>query len=286
MAFRRDLSPRPRRQVQFSTAARRVSHCRQAAYHFWLADSPRRPSGQECGATQCRRDAGSIGLRSSDPERPARSGRGRLRDRRSSRCSARSAPLFRARHPDDLAKRAVELALGAVGLVRAGVYFYDDRLDLMVGTWGTDLRQQRDRRALRDVSPRRARALGVRAGDVRRGAVDRRRGLPDHRERGDEHARGRAGLDGVHADLLGGQAAGRALQRRRADARARRSAQADERRAAVRAGGDAAGRDAALAQPELRLGTGGASPGGDQGGPHAGGRSVAVGRRSRRAASR
>jgi AraC-like DNA-binding protein len=52
------------------------------------------------------------------------------------------APLFRARHPDDLAKRAVELALAAVGLVRAGVYFYDDRLDLMVGSWGTDLRRR------------------------------------------------------------------------------------------------------------------------------------------------
>jgi AraC-like DNA-binding protein len=52
------------------------------------------------------------------------------------------APLFRARHPDDLAKRAVELALGVVGLVRAGIYFYDDRLDLMVGTWGTDLRRK------------------------------------------------------------------------------------------------------------------------------------------------
>ena len=52
------------------------------------------------------------------------------------------APLFRARHPDDLAKRAVELSLGEVGLVRAGVYFYDERLDLMVGTWGTDLRRK------------------------------------------------------------------------------------------------------------------------------------------------
>ena len=51
------------------------------------------------------------------------------------------APLFRACHPDDLVKRAVELALGSVGLVRAGIYFYDDRLDLMVGTWGTDLRR-------------------------------------------------------------------------------------------------------------------------------------------------
>jgi AraC-like DNA-binding protein len=52
------------------------------------------------------------------------------------------APLFRARHPEDLAKRAVELALGVCGLVRAGLYFYDDRLDLMVGSWGTDLRRK------------------------------------------------------------------------------------------------------------------------------------------------
>jgi len=52
------------------------------------------------------------------------------------------APLFRARHPDDLAKRTVELALSVAGLVRAGVYFYDDRLELMVGTWGTDLRRK------------------------------------------------------------------------------------------------------------------------------------------------
>src|SRR5436190_16825532 len=52
------------------------------------------------------------------------------------------APLFRARHPDDLAKRAVELALTTVGLARAGLYLYDDRLDLMVGTWGTDWRRK------------------------------------------------------------------------------------------------------------------------------------------------
>jgi methylphosphotriester-DNA--protein-cysteine methyltransferase len=52
------------------------------------------------------------------------------------------APLWSARHPDDLAKRAVELALSVVGLVRAGIYFYDDRLDLMVGAWGTDLRRR------------------------------------------------------------------------------------------------------------------------------------------------
>jgi len=52
------------------------------------------------------------------------------------------APLFRARHPDDLAQRAVELALSVVGLVRAGLYLYDDRLDLMVGTWGCDFRRK------------------------------------------------------------------------------------------------------------------------------------------------
>jgi len=52
------------------------------------------------------------------------------------------AALFRSRHPDDLAKHAVELVLEEVGLVRAGLYFYDDRLDLMVGTWGTDLRRR------------------------------------------------------------------------------------------------------------------------------------------------
>jgi AraC-like DNA-binding protein len=51
------------------------------------------------------------------------------------------APLFSARHPEDLAKRTVELALAVAGLVRAGLYFYDDRLELMVGSWGTDLRR-------------------------------------------------------------------------------------------------------------------------------------------------
>ena len=52
------------------------------------------------------------------------------------------APLFGARHPEDLAKRTVELALEVAGLVRAGLYFYDDRLELMVGSWGTDLRRK------------------------------------------------------------------------------------------------------------------------------------------------
>jgi len=47
--------------------------------------------------------------------------------------------LFAARHPDHLLKRAVQLALDEIGLVRAGIYLYDARLDLMLGTWGTDL---------------------------------------------------------------------------------------------------------------------------------------------------
>jgi AraC-like DNA-binding protein len=43
---------------------------------------------------------------------------------------------------DELIKRTVELALNEIGLVRAGIYLYDDQLDLMVGTWGTDLRRK------------------------------------------------------------------------------------------------------------------------------------------------
>src|SRR5689334_1156280 len=47
--------------------------------------------------------------------------------------------LFKLQDPDRLLRRAIELALGQVGLVRAGAYLYDQSLDLMVGTWGTDL---------------------------------------------------------------------------------------------------------------------------------------------------
>jgi AraC-like DNA-binding protein len=50
--------------------------------------------------------------------------------------------LFAVRHPDDLVKRAVELSLEQIGLVRAGIYLYDQQLDLMLGTWGTDLRRR------------------------------------------------------------------------------------------------------------------------------------------------
>ena len=38
-----------------------------------------------------------------------------------------------------LLRRAVELALSVAGLVRAGIYLYDERLDLMLGSWGTDM---------------------------------------------------------------------------------------------------------------------------------------------------
>jgi AraC-like DNA-binding protein len=43
---------------------------------------------------------------------------------------------------DALLKRAVELALQPVGLVRAGLYLYDEQLNLMLGSWGTDMRRQ------------------------------------------------------------------------------------------------------------------------------------------------
>lgn len=47
--------------------------------------------------------------------------------------------LFGAPNADALLKRAVELALDPVGLVRAGIYVYDEPLQLMLGTWGTNL---------------------------------------------------------------------------------------------------------------------------------------------------
>jgi AraC-like DNA-binding protein len=40
---------------------------------------------------------------------------------------------------DDQLKHGVELALGVVGLERAGIYLYDEPADLMLGTWGTAL---------------------------------------------------------------------------------------------------------------------------------------------------
>jgi hypothetical protein len=52
------------------------------------------------------------------------------------------ADLFAINELDALLKRTVELALHPVGLVRAGLYLYDDQLDLMLGSWGTDLRRK------------------------------------------------------------------------------------------------------------------------------------------------
>jgi AraC-like DNA-binding protein len=50
--------------------------------------------------------------------------------------------LFTLDDVDALLRRAVELTMDPVGLVRAGIYLYDEGLDLMLGTWGTDLRRQ------------------------------------------------------------------------------------------------------------------------------------------------
>ena len=52
------------------------------------------------------------------------------------------ADLFAINELDALLKRTVELALHPVGLVRAGLYLYDDQLDLMLGSWGTDLKRK------------------------------------------------------------------------------------------------------------------------------------------------
>jgi AraC-like DNA-binding protein len=54
----------------------------------------------------------------------------------------RFSDLFGINDSDAMIKRAVELALTEVGLVRAGIYLYDNQLDLMIGTWGTDLRRR------------------------------------------------------------------------------------------------------------------------------------------------
>lgn len=50
--------------------------------------------------------------------------------------------LFSIEDTDAMLKRAVQLALDPVGLVRAGLYVYDPKLDLMLGTWGTGLEGQ------------------------------------------------------------------------------------------------------------------------------------------------
>jgi AraC-like DNA-binding protein len=50
--------------------------------------------------------------------------------------------LFAVNDVDALLKRAVELAIHTIGLVRAGIYLYDGQLNLMLGSWGTDLRRK------------------------------------------------------------------------------------------------------------------------------------------------
>lgn len=47
--------------------------------------------------------------------------------------------LFEAQNADAMLRAAVELCLDPIGLVRAGIYLYDEPADLMLGTWGTDL---------------------------------------------------------------------------------------------------------------------------------------------------
>jgi AraC-like DNA-binding protein len=50
--------------------------------------------------------------------------------------------LFAIEDTDAMLRRAIELSLDPVGLVRAGIYLYDEPLDLMLGTWGTNLRRE------------------------------------------------------------------------------------------------------------------------------------------------
>ncbi len=55
-----------------------------------------------------------------------------------SACSA-FTELFEIEQAEAMLKRAVEFALRPVGLVRAGLYLYDEPTDLMLGSWGTGL---------------------------------------------------------------------------------------------------------------------------------------------------
>jgi AraC-like DNA-binding protein len=50
--------------------------------------------------------------------------------------------LFQIADADVMLRRAVEMAVHSVGLVRAGLYLYDESLDLMLGTWGTSLNRE------------------------------------------------------------------------------------------------------------------------------------------------
>ena len=50
--------------------------------------------------------------------------------------------LFTLNDVDALLKRTVELALHPIGLVRAGLYLFDEQLGLMLGSWGTDLHRR------------------------------------------------------------------------------------------------------------------------------------------------
>ncbi len=49
----------------------------------------------------------------------------------------RFGELFDVVDPDAMLRRAIELCLNPIGLVRAGIYLYDEPADLMLGTWGT-----------------------------------------------------------------------------------------------------------------------------------------------------
>src|SRR6516165_6733793 len=42
--------------------------------------------------------------------------------------------------PDAIIRRAVELTRTRIGLARVGIFLYDKARDLMLGTWGSDLR--------------------------------------------------------------------------------------------------------------------------------------------------
>lgn len=54
----------------------------------------------------------------------------------------RFSELLELNDADSVLKRAVELCLETIGLVRAGFYLFDEPANLMLGTWGTSIQRQ------------------------------------------------------------------------------------------------------------------------------------------------
>ncbi len=144
---------------------------------------------------------------------------------------------------DAIVRRAIELARDDIGLARAGIFLLDREHDLMLGSWGMNLAgevvdehhlmyalSETDREAFR-----RSEQLTAQFTVFENCPIVQHQG-------GETRVAGR-GLGRLHAHPVDAGAHRDAVQRRRADGRAGRRAQANPRGDPVRAAGDAAGSD-------------------------------------------